>query len=474
MKNFIEERVKQTLKEWPIPGLALAVVHKGDVLASGYGVKSKETGEPFNEQTLFQIASLSKAFTGLAVSQLVEAGKLQWETPLVSYLPTFRLKDPEATRGVTLRDLCSHRSGLPGVDKEEARRFWYHTDDSTDSLLERLSHVEPASSLRSHFGYTDIGYVVVGRVIERVTGAPFADYFKKEIFQPRGMDRSYTRYADWIGDSNLSSAYFLRRGRLDPIPPLNWDNMVAAGGVVTCAQDMARWLQSCLEPSTAQALTQRPQTLLEPEGFIAEYAKPVWDLYAHHQNILAYGYGWMIYMLNGRKVLFHPGLSDGMQVITAVVPEEQLAIAIFVNSAVHCGAVSLLNELLDHFLQERAMPWHQVARSALAEVDKYVQAETKKLYIPESKKRPHDLKIELYAGEYTSPAYGSIHVGRDLKVTLFSHEEGHLRHRSGNEFEIVEIPFPLGLPWFVEFQLAADHKTVQALKVAHFGVFHRL
>jgi CubicO group peptidase (beta-lactamase class C family) len=161
---------QQTLQEWDIPGLSLAVVHNDqDVAVAGYGVKQRGTTDPVDRETLFQIASLSKAFTAASIGMLVEKGSIQWEQPIKTYLPEFHLKDPAATDGMTLRDLLSHRTGLPGASKQ-CWRLWSCTNRSSDELIRRLGHVDPAYPFRAHFSYNNVAYLIASRVAERVSG----------------------------------------------------------------------------------------------------------------------------------------------------------------------------------------------------------------------------------------------------------------------------------------------------------------
>ena len=238
----VDKLANQALQEWGIPGLAVTVVSKGQtVRAHGYGVRVRGASNPIDADTLFQICSMSKAFTALTASMLVEEGKLAWERPVRSYLPNFRLKDPCATEQVMLRDLLSHRTGLPGVS-QQSWMLWYHTNRSVDDLMRRLAYVEPASSLRAHFSYNNTAYAVAGQVIAKAEGVPWSTVCHQRIFAPLGMTRSGISYQDFVADKNVAAAHLPATQQEGPITWLNMDSVAPGSGIYTTAADMARWI----------------------------------------------------------------------------------------------------------------------------------------------------------------------------------------------------------------------------------------
>lgn len=470
----VDNLVNKTLKIWNIPGLSIAIVHQGQIVAAnGYGVKSRKTAEPVNGDTLFQIASLTKAFTALCVSLLVQEGKLKWEEPIRSYLPNFKLKDPWATKEIILRDLLSHRSGLPGVSTEEARRFWYHTRRSTQDLIDRLAFVEPMYGFRSHFAYNDLHYVLAGEVIHKVTGQSFQQFCQEKILRPLEMKRTVVSYEALVHDKNVALPHIFPERLSSDLKLDNMDNIAATVGISSCARDMAIWLQHNLSSSKAISETQKPHVLLEVEGFINEVSLPLWSIFARDPEISGYGYGWMSYILDNRQISFHTGLSDGMQSMIGVIPSEKLGISIFVNQAFQLATASLFNELIDHYLGREHIDWHQRAHSAMSTVEKNKEKKIKQIFKDLSKKPP-SLALKEYEGEYTNPAYGTMWIKYEnnaLQALLFTHEKGDLIHCGGNHFEIRVPIFAPTLPWIIDF-IIADDKTV-SLNMPGYGIFEK-
>ena len=164
--NGFDDYVNKAMKEWEVPGLAVAII-KGDqiVLAKGYGVRKIGDPAAVDEHTLFAIGSSSKAFTAAAVAMLVDEGKVKWDDRVTKHLPGFEMYDPYVTRELTVRDLLTHRSGLQRGDF-----LWYGTELDREEILKRTRLLKPSWSLRSTFGYQNLMYLAAGQLIARVSG----------------------------------------------------------------------------------------------------------------------------------------------------------------------------------------------------------------------------------------------------------------------------------------------------------------
>ena len=472
-QHEIDSMSCETLKEWDIPGMAIAVVHKGkNVAIAGYGVKQRGGTDLVNEETLFQIASLSKAFTAASIGTLVEEGKLHWERPITHYLPNFHLKDPVATEEMTLRDLLSHRTGLPGISRG-CWRLWSDTDRSSDELVRRLANVDPAYPFRSHFSYNNVAYVIASQIAESTSGIPWPLFCEQRIFSPLGMTRTNMSHDRLIHDTNAAFPHLRRSFCEQPIAWSNWDALAAAGGINSCAKDMALWLKYCLTLPTPLKESLRPQTLMEPEGFLNPIRMPTWPIYVHDQKIVGYGFGWVIYSVGGKTVFFHFGLSDGMQSDCAIVPEEGLGIAILTNQEGHLGASSLLNLLVDRFLGQPPTPWHQKAHAVVAEIVRSVEA-TRKQLKEGRRQRPPTFPAARYVGHYEHPAYGSIWVRLDngqLTIELWNEEKGILKPWDEDRFEITGLPSGDPLPMLVDFEISQEARQIEGLHFPELGFF---
>src|SRR5215207_7121136 len=215
----------QAFRDWDGVGLAIAVVKDGRlVFAKGYG--SRELGKPgaVDSATLFAIGSTTKAMTAAALGMLVDEGKVRWDDPVTNYLPGFQLRDPYATREVTVRDLLTHRAGLPNADY-----LWYGTTNSTAEILRRVRFVEPAYSLRSGFTYQNVMYAAAGQVIATVSGMPWEQFVRTRIFEPLHMDRTVPLLSRAGGVPNVASPHDRIADTMHVIANASVDPVASAG-----------------------------------------------------------------------------------------------------------------------------------------------------------------------------------------------------------------------------------------------------
>src|SRR5580765_8357045 len=183
----IDSLVERTMAAYQVPGVAVGIVKDGKVVfAKGYGVRELGLPGKVNADTLFAIASNTKAFTTAALAILVDEGKLHWDDRVIDYLPEFRLYDPYVTREFTIRDLVTHRSGL-GLGAGDLLLF-PNTDFGAADVIRALRYLKPVSGFRSEYAYDNNLYIVAGALIPAITGEPWEDFVTKRILLPLKMD----------------------------------------------------------------------------------------------------------------------------------------------------------------------------------------------------------------------------------------------------------------------------------------------
>jgi len=177
LKEF-DAYVEKSRQQWGAVGLAIAVVKDDDIIfKKGYGVRELNTSIAVDNSTLFSCASTTKAMTATCLGMLVDEGKLEWNDPVIKYLPEFQLYDPYVTRELRIRDLLIHDSGVGNTDV-----LWSYMDIPSEEVLQRMRLVEPSYSFRSGFIYQNIFYLAAGQVIEKVSGQPWEDFIKQRVF----------------------------------------------------------------------------------------------------------------------------------------------------------------------------------------------------------------------------------------------------------------------------------------------------
>src|SRR5262252_1307710 len=202
----LDQWVDRAMREFEVPGLALAIV-KDDavVVAKGFGVR--KLGEParVDEKTLFGIASNTKVFTATALGLLVEEHKIEWDAPVIRYLPAFAMWDPYVTRELTVRDLLVHRSGL-GLGAGDLL-WWPESTYNRKEIAERLRFIPPATSFRAAYAYDNVLYLVAGELIEAVSGQSWEDFVTSRILRRIGMTGSNVRHSSAGGGANVASPH---------------------------------------------------------------------------------------------------------------------------------------------------------------------------------------------------------------------------------------------------------------------------
>ncbi|MDQ3800922.1 MAG: beta-lactamase family protein, partial [Acidobacteriota bacterium] len=240
----------KVLADWEVPGAAIAIVRDDRVIyAKGYGVREISTPSAasrnlnsVDERTIFGVASNSKAFTSTALAMLVDEGKVSWDDKVIKHLPDFKLADDYATREITIRDLLSHRSGLPAYGGDI---LWWGGDYGRSDIVHRVRFVKPAYSFRSTYAYQNIPFIIAGQIIEKVSGKTWDEFVKTRILQPLKMNETTTSIRDFPPNANKTTPHFrnLESGRTFPIAWRNLDNGAAAAGLNSNVLDMANWLR---------------------------------------------------------------------------------------------------------------------------------------------------------------------------------------------------------------------------------------
>jgi CubicO group peptidase (beta-lactamase class C family) len=290
--------------------MAVAVVKDGRVvLAKGYGVRRIGETAAVDADTLFGIASNTKAFTAAALSLLVEDGKLSWDDPVTKHLPQFQMWDPWVTREVTVRDLVTHRAGL-GLGGGDLM-WWPSTTFTRGEIVRGIRNVRPASSFRSRYAYNNVMFVAAGEVVASVSGRSWDEVVRERILSPLGMARTTTGLVP--GADNLASPHLELKAAVVPVPPTDFANAGAAAGILSSASDMARWVGMLVECGTATAIPPGRTCVLKPESIRRMWSAqtvqgtpdPPAGLAPLRANFAVYGLGLGLRDYRGRKVVAH-------------------------------------------------------------------------------------------------------------------------------------------------------------------------
>jgi CubicO group peptidase (beta-lactamase class C family) len=234
----IDAYVERVRRQFQVPGIALTIVKDGKVVvAKGYGLRTLGKPDRVDSKTLFGIASNTKAFTATALALLVEEGKLEWDAPVIRYLPWFRLANSYVTEELTIRDLLVHRSGL-GLGAGDLL-WWPPSTYTRREVTERLRNIPLESSFRSRYAYDNVLYSVAGEVVESVSGKTWEEFVQSRILDAIGMNGSTVRHSDASKGANVATTHGEIDGVVQIVKPFASDLTNPAGGINSSAEDMA-------------------------------------------------------------------------------------------------------------------------------------------------------------------------------------------------------------------------------------------
>jgi CubicO group peptidase (beta-lactamase class C family) len=401
----VDAEIEQALADFGVPGLGLGVVVDGEVvLARGFGKRDLEADLQVTADTLFAIGSSSKAFTTFVLGTLVDEGVVDWDEPVRTYLPDFRMVDEHTTANLTVRDLVCHRSGLPRHDLS-----WYNSDASRSELVYRLRYLEPFTDLREEFHYQNLMYLTAGFLIEEVTGMSWEDNVRQRIFEPLGMSNSNFSVFESQKSPDFSQPHDRDESETVKIPFRDITTIGPAGSINSSINDMTRWLQVQLGGGTVDGreLIQRA-TLTEmhtPQMAMSAYPKP-----GDVSILQSYGLGWFVESFRGRYLVHHGGGIDGFITLVAFLPQEGIGVVTLTNSSASGLSMTVNRMVIDRLLGETSKDWLGEALERQKEADATAEQaeEDKTLVRVEGTSPSHSL--EDYVGEYENPGYGILTV----------------------------------------------------------------
>ncbi|HEY7289635.1 MAG TPA: serine hydrolase [Vicinamibacterales bacterium] len=466
--------VARAMKTFEVPGIGLAVVKDNAVVVSkGYGVRRLGEPAPVDSKTLFGIASNTKIFTATALGMLVDEKKIEWDAPVIRYLPGFAMYDPFVTRELTVRDLLVHRSGL-GLGAGDLL-WWPESTYTRKDIAHRLRFIAPATSFRSAYAYDNVLYLVAGEVIETVSGQPWETFVADRILKPVGMTGSNVRHSAAGSGDDVAATHARVDGKVRPIRPFASDNTNPAGGINASADDMAKWM--CVQLSggmlpdgtrlfsadTARQLT----TIVTP----LPIQDPPPELPQLKPNFSGYALGLGVRDYRGHKVLLHTGGLPGYVSRVLMVPDIHFGVTVLTNQESGEAFDSIAYRVLDHYLGVPAFDWIDAFRKAHERNEADTDAAEKKAAAARNSASRPSLPLAQYAGTYRDAWYGDIQIKQDNgKLTMtFSHTPalvGDLEHWQYDTFVARWKDRELRADAFVSFALKPDGSIDRASMAA--------
>jgi len=353
--------VDSARKTFDVPGIAVAIVKDGKVvMEQGFGLREIGKSETVDANTLFAIASNTKAFTAAALQQLAEQGKLKMDDRVIDHLPWFRMSDPYVTHEMRIRDLLAHRSGLSLGAGDLL--YWPPTSYTTKEVVEHLRDVPIKNGFRSGYAYDNILFAVATLVIEQASGQSYADYVRTHLFQPVGMDESLIDKTYLKPGMDVATGHAKANFKnLEPVPPMAWLNDPGAGGIYASVHDLAKWMNVQLAGGAlpGPAKDGKPARLFSEDSQeqmwsmltpITIIKPPIPELAPLTPHFFGYGESWFLSDYRSQRLVWHTGGWPGMVSRITLVPELHLGVVVLTNQESGAAFNAVTYRVLDAYL----------------------------------------------------------------------------------------------------------------------------
>lgn len=412
----IEHYIEQGRQQWQIPGMAVAIVNNDQVIhAQGYGYLGLEHDTPVDENTLFGIASATKAMTATALGMLVDEGRLDWDDKVIDHLPYFRLSAPGVTHEVNIRDILAHRVGLGRIT---GNRIRFMPTSDRETVIRQMRYHEFEQPFRSAYVYSNVMYSVAGEVAAAVSGMSWDDFVMQRLFGPLDMTRSNTSITHFFADDdNIAFPHQFIDGEVKLISRRNFDNVGPSASVNSSVRDMAQWMRLQLgEPGvyngnrlvSAEVMleTQQPQNTSRRRD--------------NRGQLSAYGLGWSLDNYRGYATASHGGSTDGFNTSLMLVPELDLGIIVLTN-AFNNYTTAVVNEIIDRVADLPGQDWQQIQWQAHQNRFEEVSEQREQIEAARQPDTRPSLEQQQMLGRYHDDLYGVVEVFVTEEGTMALH-----------------------------------------------------
>ena len=463
----MDDYIREAIKRWDVPGLAIAVVKDGEVVvARGFGVAEPGTDRAVTADTVLPIASCTKSFNAACIAMLVDEGKVQWDDPVRKHLPDFKVADPYVTENLTIRDILCHRTGLIRADLMGV------SVASRAEIFQRLQYVEQAEPFRTKVTYNNVLTAVIGEIIHKKSGLSWREFLEQRVFKPLEMTSTWTDSSQ-VPAERMAIRQEYRNGKLHPVR-LEPDLTPEAGGIYSSVNDMTKWLLLQLgegEFNGQRLISQASMREMHAMHVAYPIKRPLGQE-RYYSKMAGEGLGWLIREYRGRKVVSHDG-SSGAHVV--FVPEEKLGIVVLTNRDWNSLCAMLWYDAIDAFIDSPQSAWSLnkswefwLPLDGRVWGDRDHREQLEQLTATRKKETQPSLPLGAYAGTYSSKLYADVVVtvveGRlRLKFGPYS---GPFEHWDTDSFYARDF-VNSNIDWLVKFEVSNGKAT--GFEITHVG-----
>jgi CubicO group peptidase (beta-lactamase class C family) len=438
--------IKNTMESWDCPGVAIAIVKENEVVyRNAFGYRDVKQQLPLTADTRFPLASVTKSFTAMSAALLVDDGLLEWDKPVCHYMPEFILDDPYITRHITVRDMLSHRTGMPRHDKAAWR-----LDLPLAEFIKRMRHLKFSATFRERYQYNNLMYSATGYLVEKITGQTWQDFIRQRIFTPLGMTASNFDPATNAPGQLIAEGYRHERDEEGKVKELvhtpfgKYTDLSpgSAGALVSTLTDLTQWMKAHINDGVCDGVQLVSRANLK-QMHSAQIVMPVNDMGYTMSGLtmMSYGMGWMMrpYPYVSGTLISHGGNVEGHSLEVGFMPEAKLGVVVLTNAGISNVPIILLREAIDRMLGADGKDWnarfHKTYDPMLAAIGKgkTTSAEDR------LDDAPATLALDAYVGSYAADGYPDFDVrmenGQLQACTVGSHRWSELRHYQYDVFE---------------------------------------
>lgn len=467
----IDSVVEKTLTTFNVPGIAVSVIKDGKIIhLKGYGVRSVKTNKKVDENTLFGVASNTKAFTAAAIGMLVDEKKITWDTKVTDVIPEFKMYDAYVTSEFTIRDLLTHRSGL-GLGAGDLMIWPDSSTVTKNQLIHNLRYLKPVSSFRTKYDYDNLMYIVAGDVVARVSGMTYENFIESRMIKPLGMTKTAASWYRLKDKSNVIDGHAPYEGKLLPVGLSFGEIANAAGGIYSNVTDMSKWVQAMINGGQyGEKLNQK----LFSDAVARELWTPQTIIAAGNQGSFnSYGLGWFLSNVNGKFQATHTGGLSGIVTQVTILPELKLGIIVLTNQQSGAAFSAITNSIKDGYLGIKGRDRIKSSNdSRLADEKEAKEIVTKVWTEIEAAQKATAAKpvIKNYYGTYQDAWFGEVTISEVNGKMHFQAKNapklrGDMTYYKGNTFIVKWYDRSLDADAFVNFSLN-NNAVADGFKIA--------
>lgn len=394
----LEQEIKALMKSYQTVGLSISVVKDNQIVYSkGFGYRDFDNKLPVNENTIFPIASCSKAFTASLLGMLDAKNKISLKDKPSLYIPKLQFYNSEMDNLITIEDLLSHKSGLGNLNGT----LVLFPEKNVSNVIQKLKYIKPEGNTKDSWIYSNMGYTLAGNVVEQITNKSWEENLRSSIFTPLNMINSYTNLARAKKTNNISYGYGLSNGKTKKVLYEEFYNYKPAGGIQSSSKDLANWMIAWLN----QGKFNGKQVL--PQEFVAQ-ATTMHNIRPNKNEkdvfLFGDGFGWRMETSSGKYKVYHGGNTSGFSTLVLTFPFEKLGITVLTNQT-----NSILPYLIGDIVKNRMLDLQKadIKDYPIIVHDIYIPSEINK-ELNSQKKPTHNLSS--FTGKYTDKGYGTIEI----------------------------------------------------------------